>query len=65
MIAACLKLGIGKRELLEDYYLDELPILFEAYEALYKGADQDNRDGTKEEQTIDTEVGLEEFLTGL
>lgn len=36
MIAAGLKIGIGKRELLEDYYLDELPLIFEQYGALSK-----------------------------
>lgn len=34
MIAAGLTMGIGKRQLLEDYYMDELPIIFEQYAAL-------------------------------
>lgn len=34
MIAAGLKIGISKRELLEDYYPDELPLIFESYAEL-------------------------------
>lgn len=50
MIAAGLKIGIGKRELLEDYYLDELPLIFEQYSAL-SGEDPDG--GTAEEAFAD------------
>lgn len=50
MIAAGLKIGIGKRELLEDYYLDELPLIFEQYNVL-SGAE--GAGGTAEEAFAD------------
>ena len=31
LIASGLRIGVSKRELLEDYYLDELVLVFEAY----------------------------------
>ena len=31
MIAQALTVGISKRELLEDYYPDEIPLVFEAW----------------------------------
>lgn len=34
MIAAGLKIGISKRELMEDYYPDELTLVFERYAEL-------------------------------
>lgn len=41
MIVCALHMGIGKRELMEDYYPDEIGAIFECYNALHgaKGKD--------------------------
>ena len=36
-------LGIGKRELLEEYYHDELPVLFEVWNELHGGKQEPER----------------------
>ena len=33
-----LKLGISKAELMQEYYFDELPLIFERYNALFNAA---------------------------
>lgn len=40
MIAAGLKIGISKRELMEDYYPDELTLVFERYAQLTHPKDE-------------------------
>lgn len=47
LIVCCLKIGISKRELFEDYYIDELEHIFEQYnsfnqedEVTYVGVDE-------------------------
>ena len=35
LIASALCLGIGKRELMQDYYLDEIGLIFEAWGDLH------------------------------
>jgi hypothetical protein len=35
LIVAGLAIGISKKELLEDYYWDEIPLIFEAYSRLH------------------------------
>lgn len=39
LIAAGLCIGIGKRELLNDYYMDEIGVILEEWNALKKGED--------------------------
>lgn len=39
MIAGALSMGIGKRELFEDYYFNELSPIIEAYNALHRPCD--------------------------
>ena len=46
-------LGISKRELMRDYYPDELPLIFEAWAELH---------GAKKEPEPE-EVGVMEFLS--
>ena len=49
-IAICIKIGISKREFLNDYYPDEIPIIMQEYSDL-----------SKVESKEDEEVGAEEF----
>ncbi len=49
-IAICVKIGISKREFLNDYYPDEIPIIMEEYAELNKVQDKDEQ-----------EVGAEDF----
>ena len=32
-----LKLGISKAELMQEYYFDEIPLIFERYNAIFNG----------------------------
>ena len=41
MIACGLSMGIGKRELLEDYYWNELGAVFEEWSALHGASDDE------------------------
>jgi len=43
LIVQARTLGIGKRELLEEYYPDELPVLFEAWNELHGGKQEPER----------------------
>lgn len=52
MIAQGLTIGISKRELLEDYYPDEVPLIFEAWGEMH---------GVKAEKEPE-QVGVMEFL---
>lgn len=52
MIAQALTVGISKRELLEDYYPDEIPLVFEAWGDIH---------GVKREKEPE-EVSVMEFL---
>lgn len=52
MIAQGLTIGISKRELLEDYYPDEVPLIFEAWGEIH---------GVEREQEP-KEVSVMEFL---
>lgn len=47
MIVCALHMGIGKRELMEDYYPDEIGAIFESYNALHGGKK------TEEVQAVD------------
>ena len=49
-IAICIKIGISKKELLEDYYPDEIPIIMQEYAELNKITEKQNE-----------EVGAEDF----
>ena len=49
-IAICIKIGISKKEFLEDYYPDEIPIIMQEYSEL-------NKTSNSEEE----EVGAEDF----
>lgn len=53
MIAQGLTIGISKRELLEDYYPDELPLIFEAWGKIHgvrreEGEEEPERVGVME-----------------
>lgn len=53
MIAQGLTIGISKRELLEDYYPDELPLIFEAWGEIHgvrreEGEEEPERVGVME-----------------
>jgi hypothetical protein len=39
------KIGITKRQLLEDYYYDEIPIIFEKYAELNNAKEKDEQVG--------------------
>lgn len=41
IIVVCNKIGISKSELLNNYYVDEIPIIFEKYVELNKSANKD------------------------
>lgn len=49
LIVSALELGISKKELLEDYYWDEIPLIFERYNALHSS----KKEETTEEAYID------------
>ena len=49
-IAVCVKIGISKKEFLEDYYPDEIPLIMQEYAELNKAVDKDEQ-----------EVGAEDF----
>ena len=36
IIATCVKIGISKKEFLNDYYIDEIPLIFQEYSELSK-----------------------------
>ena len=36
-----IKLGISKAELMQEYYFDEIPLIFERYSALFGGKEQE------------------------
>lgn len=42
-IAICIKIGISKREFLEDYYPNEIPIIMEKYAELNKTTDSQEK----------------------
>ena len=50
IIAVCIKIGISKREFLNDYYIDEIPLIMQEYAELNKVQNQDEQ-----------EVGAEDF----
>ncbi len=62
MIAQGLSIGIGKRELLEDYYIDELEAIFGEHNVIHrlstKEASMEGMGGLAER------VDAEEFLKG-
>ena len=35
-IAICIKIGISKKEFMEDYYIDEIPLIMQEYAELSK-----------------------------
>ena len=41
IIVVCNKIGISKSELLNNYYIDEIPIIFEKYTELSKSTNSD------------------------
>ena len=49
-IAICAKIGISKKELYENYYINEIPIIMQEYADLNKVESKD-----------ETEVGAEDF----
>lgn len=49
LIVAGLAIGISKKELLEDYYWDEVPLIFESYSKLHSS----KKEETVEEAYID------------
>jgi hypothetical protein len=57
LIAQGIAIGIGKRDLLSDYYPDELPALFAEYAAI-QGL------GEADEEFQDVRVDVLEFLRG-
>lgn len=60
MIASALRVGISKKELLEEYYLDEIGAVIEEYVALMTPGKQ-----AKTEKSTDGEyVGVLDFLGG-
>ena len=43
LIASALSIGIGKRELLEDYYMDEIGPVIQAWNALHGAGEQEEQ----------------------
>ena len=43
-IAICIKIGISKKEFLEDYYIDEIPIIMQEYAQLNKVEGKDEEE---------------------
>ena len=48
-IAICIKIGISKREFLEDYYPDEIPIIMQEYAELNKVSNSDEEEVAAED----------------
>ena len=48
IIVVCNKIGISKSELLNNYYVDEIPIIFEKYVEMNKNTDKDGIEVTAE-----------------
>lgn len=44
IIVAGLEIGISKKELLEDYYFDEISIIFDRYNKMHKIDEEDNEE---------------------
>ena len=47
-IAICIKIGISKKEFMEDYYPDEIPVIMQEFAEL-------NRVQSSDEETVDAE----------
>lgn len=58
LIAAALSIGISKRELLNDYYMDEIGLIFEAWNRLH----DPNREETEEVEAAEFLGGEGEWL---
>ena len=58
LIAAALSIGISKRELLNDYYMEEIGLIFEEWNRLH----DPNREETEEMEAADFLGGKGEWL---